>query len=183
MSRTITEGGIDLDKFPTSRLRQLVKKFESSNATVHYIKQVAGDLQASQISLMWHQGTELQTNRHNKKRRPVNKQRHHKVPENQVTGQVRKHYDNKIVHKNNTDVISMVTQFIHRGFNALLRNTNVKCHKYGHFPSLYYQKKNQAHHNNSQRNCKVLELNAGPAYVQDSSICSHSEESNSNESF
>ena len=28
VSRTITEGSVDLDKFPTSRVGQLVKKFE-----------------------------------------------------------------------------------------------------------------------------------------------------------
>ena len=100
VSRTITEGSVDLDKFPTSRVRQLAKKFESSKATLHHIKQVTGDPQAAQISLMQHQQTELQTNRHSKKRRPVSKQRHHKAPENQATGQVKKHYDNKIVHKN-----------------------------------------------------------------------------------
>ena len=55
VSRTITEGSVDLDKFPTSRVRQLVKKFESSKATVHHIKQAAGDPQAAQINLMWHQ--------------------------------------------------------------------------------------------------------------------------------
>ena len=48
VSRTITEGSVDLDMFPTSRVCQLVKKFESSKATVHHIKQVAGDLQATQ---------------------------------------------------------------------------------------------------------------------------------------
>ena len=40
MPRTITEGSVDLDKFPASRVRQLVKKLESSKATVHHIKQV-----------------------------------------------------------------------------------------------------------------------------------------------
>ena len=52
MSRTITEGCVDLDKFPTSRVGQLVKMFESSKATAHHIKQVAGDPQAAQINLM-----------------------------------------------------------------------------------------------------------------------------------
>ena len=56
-SRTITEGSVDLDKFPTSRVHQLVKKFESSKATVCHIKQVAGDLQATQNNLMRHQQT------------------------------------------------------------------------------------------------------------------------------
>ena len=55
VSRTITEGSVDLDKFPTSRVCQLVKKFESSMATVHHIKHVAGDPQATQINLMKHQ--------------------------------------------------------------------------------------------------------------------------------
>ena len=75
VSRTITEGSVDLDKFPASRVRQLVKMFESSKATVHHIKQVAGDLQATQINLMRHQRTELPTNRHNKKGRPSGKQK------------------------------------------------------------------------------------------------------------
>ena len=50
--RTITEGSVDLDKFPTSRVCQLAKKFESSKATAWHIKQVASDLQATQINLM-----------------------------------------------------------------------------------------------------------------------------------
>ena len=102
MSRTITEGSVDLDKFLTSRVRQLVKKLESSKATACYIKLVAGNPQANQINLLWHQKTELQTTKHNKKRRPVNRQRqsHHRISENQVTGQVKKHYDTKNVHSN-----------------------------------------------------------------------------------
>ena len=94
MCRPITEGSVDLDKFPASRVRQLVKKFESSKATACHIKQVPGDPQAAQINLMQHQQTELQTNRHDKKKRPVSKQRNHKASESQVTGQVKKHFDN-----------------------------------------------------------------------------------------
>ena len=79
-----TEGSVDLDKFPASRVGQLAKKLESSKATVHHIKQVASDSQVTQINLLQHQTTELPTTRHNKKRRPMNKQRqaHHKTPEN-----------------------------------------------------------------------------------------------------
>ena len=78
MSRTITEGSVDLDKFPACRVKTAgKKKFESSKTTVHHIKQVAGDLQATQINLMRHQRTELPTNRHNKKRRPTGKQKLH----------------------------------------------------------------------------------------------------------
>ena len=55
VSRTITEGSVDLEKFPASRVHQLAKKFESSKATANHVKQVAGDLQATQINLMRHQ--------------------------------------------------------------------------------------------------------------------------------
>ena len=59
VSRTITELSVDLDKFPASRVCQLAKKFESSKATVHHIKQVAGNPQGTQINLMQHQQTEF----------------------------------------------------------------------------------------------------------------------------
>ena len=52
VSKTMTEGSIDLDKFPVSRVHQLAKKFKSSKTTVQHIKQVAGDMQAAQINLM-----------------------------------------------------------------------------------------------------------------------------------
>ena len=86
-----------------------MKKLESSKATVHHIKQVASDPQATQINLLQHQRMELQTTRHNEKRRSMIKQRQseHKTPENQVTGQVKKHYDNTRV---KIGAISVVTQ-------------------------------------------------------------------------
>ena len=52
VSKTISDGGVDLEKFPTSKVRQLAKKLESSKATAHHIKQVAGDPQAAQINLL-----------------------------------------------------------------------------------------------------------------------------------
>ena len=59
VSRTISDGSIDLDKFPASRVCQLAKKLKSSKATVGHIKQVSGEPQAAQINLLWHQRTEL----------------------------------------------------------------------------------------------------------------------------
>ena len=99
VSRTIMEGSVDLDKFLASRVCQLAKKFYSSKATVQHIKQVAGDLQATQINLMRHQRTELPTNRHNKKRRPSGKLKQCKAPENSASNQVKKYYDNKKPHR------------------------------------------------------------------------------------
>ena len=136
MSRTITEGSDDLDKFPASRVRQLMKKLVSAKATACHIMQVAGDPQVTQINLLWHQRTELPITRHNKKRRPVNKQRqtHHKIPENQMTGQVKKHYHNRTVHKSK-DRCNRCGNSTHiKGFHCPAKNYQCKvCHKYGHF--------------------------------------------------
>ena len=99
VSKTITEGSVDLDKFLASRVHQLAKKFKSSKATVHHIKQVASDLKATQINLMQHQRNGLPTNRHNKKRRTSGRPNHNKTTENATANQVKKSYDNKKPHR------------------------------------------------------------------------------------
>ena len=71
VSKTISDGSVDLDKFPASKVRQLAKKLESSKATACHIKQVAGDPQAAQINLLRHQCTELPTGKYKKKRAPM----------------------------------------------------------------------------------------------------------------
>ena len=52
VSRTISDGSIDLNKFPDSRVCQLAKKLESSKAMARHIKQVSGKPQAAQINLL-----------------------------------------------------------------------------------------------------------------------------------
>ena len=52
VSRTISDGSIDLDKLPASRVCQLAKKLESSKATTRHIKQVSGEPQVTQINLL-----------------------------------------------------------------------------------------------------------------------------------
>ena len=71
VSRTITDGSVDLEKFPASRVRQLAKKQESSKATSCHIKQVAGNPQAVQINLLRDQYTEFPAGKYKKKRWPV----------------------------------------------------------------------------------------------------------------
>ena len=68
VSRTISDGSINLDKFPVSRVHQLAKKLESSKATVRHIKQVSGEPQVAQINLLHHQRTELPQHRYKKKK-------------------------------------------------------------------------------------------------------------------
>ena len=67
VSRTISNGSVDLDKFLVSRVCQLSKKLESSKATVRHIKQVSGEPQAAQINLFCHQRTELPPHRYKRK--------------------------------------------------------------------------------------------------------------------
>ena len=184
VSRTITEGSVDLDKFAASRVRQLVKKFKSFKATACYIEQVAGDLQATQINLMRHQRTELPTNRHNKKRRPTGKQKPYKTPESQATNQVKKPYYNRRTH-NMPDCCNKCGDFIHaQGFQCPAKKYQCKvCNKYSHLSCLCYQKNTQVHHKSSHRNSKAHQLYAGLMYTQESSSHSHSEDSSSDELF
>ena len=166
VSRTITEGCVNLDKFPASRVWQLVKKFKSSKATVHHIKQVAGDLQATQINLMRHQRTELPTNKHNKKRRSTGKLKLYKTPDNQAKNQVKKPYDSRITHKM-PDCCNKCGDSIHaQGFQCPAKKYQCKVYnKYGHFSSLCYKKKTQVHHKSNNRNPKVHQLHVGPMYA------------------
>ena len=51
VSKTINDSNIDLDKFPASKVRQLVKKMKSSKSTAKHIKAVASDPQAAKLIL------------------------------------------------------------------------------------------------------------------------------------
>ena len=104
VSRTISDGSVDLDKFPASRVWQLAKTLEHSKDTAHHIKQVAGDPQAVQINLLRHQCTELPAGKYKKKRPPVKpKQSNHKQQSSdnyQVQAQHKKRFDPKSTHNN-----------------------------------------------------------------------------------
>ena len=69
VSRTINDFNIDLDKFPASKVRQLVKKLESSKSTSKCIKQVSNEPQATQVNFLRHQCTELPLNKYQGKQR------------------------------------------------------------------------------------------------------------------
>ena len=102
VSKTISDGSVDLEKFPASKVRQLAKKLESSKATACHIKQVVGDLQAAQINLLRHQHTELPAGKYKKKRAPLKpKQPNHKQQGNEgyhPQAQPKKRFDTKGVH-------------------------------------------------------------------------------------
>ena len=59
VSKSINDSNIDLEMFPSSKVRQLAKEMESSKSAARHIKQVASDPKAAQVNLIRHQITEL----------------------------------------------------------------------------------------------------------------------------
>ena len=141
-SKTINEGSVDLDKFPTSKVHQLAKKMESSMATARHIKQVAGDAQATQTNLMHHQHTELPSGKYKKRKPPVKqKQVQHKNVEQTQTSHFKKSFDPRLVHKNK-DRCNKCGDSAHlEVFQCPAKKFQCKaCHKFGHYTSLCFQK-------------------------------------------
>ena len=60
VSKTLNEGHVEmsLSQFPASKVRQMAKKLESSQATAKHMRQVTKEPQATQINLLRHQRTE-----------------------------------------------------------------------------------------------------------------------------
>ena len=103
VSRTISDGNVNLDKFPASRVWQLAKRMKSSKATACHIKQVAGDPQAAQINLLRHHHTELPAGKYKKKKSSVKSRqsnyKQHGSESSQVQSQHTKQFDVKSAHQ------------------------------------------------------------------------------------
>ena len=186
VSKTISDGSVDLEKFPASKVRQLAKKLESSKATACLIKQVTGDLQVAQINLLRHQHTELPAGKYKKKRAPMKpKQPNHKHQGNEgyhSQAQPKKRFDTKGEH-NDKSRCSKCGDSVHiEGFQCPAKKYQCKaCHKFGHFTSMCYQKKQAP---SKHRKPKAHQLQAGRGHVHGSASYDHSDEdSTSEESF
>ena len=186
VSKTISDGSVDLENFPASKVRQLAKRLESSKATACHIKQVAGDLQAAQINFLRHQHTELPAGKYKKKRAPMKpKQSNHKHQGNEgfhPQAQPKKRFYTKGVY-NDKSRCSKCGDTIHlEGFQCPAKKYQCKaCHKFGHFTSMCYQKK-QAYPKN--RKPKAHQLKAGIGHMQGSASYDHlDEDSTSEDSF
>ena len=156
VSRTISDGSVDLDKFPAGRVWQLPKKLKSSKATVRHIKQVSGEPQATQIDILRHQRTELSQHRYKKKRsytKPKlcnNKSHGHDQYQSQISQK------NKVDHKPATsNRLAPLNNFNrclkcgdtahHKGFTCPAKKYQYKaCHKFGHYASQCFQKRHQS---------------------------------------
>ena len=154
---------------------------ESSKATVCYIKQVASDPQAAQINLLRPQCTELPAGKYKKKKSPTTSRqsnyKQHGSESLQVQSQHKKRFDVKSAHQNK-DGCSKFGESAHaEGFQCPTKRFQCKaCHKFGHFTSLCYQKKQTLF---KSRKPKVHQLQAGTVYAKDSNICGQSEDDSS----
>ena len=170
MSKAINEGSVDLDKFPVSKVCQLAKKYESSKATARHIKQVAGEMQATQIHLMRHQCTELLHSKH-KKQKPQAKLRpiQNKNAEQKQSSYNKKSFDPRSTYKQK-DRCSKCGDSTHlEGFTCPAKKYQCKsCHKFGNFTSLCFIKGQQKQTYHKPHKTKAHQLTAGTIQAYDS---------------
>ena len=191
MSRTISDGSIDLDKFPASRVCRLAKKLESSKATARHIKQVSGEPQAIQINLLHCQRTKLPQHRYKKKRSHTKP----RLGNNKPCGNDQYHgptyYKNKGNYKlpisyrpppsNNFNRHSKHGESTHHeGFTCPTKKYQCKaCHKFGHFTSQCFLRKQHLQHKFRQPKAHQIQVDD----LYDNSDSYPSDVSSSQDSF
>ena len=186
VSKTISDGSVDLEKFPASKVRQLAKKLESSKATACHIKQVAGDLQAAQINLLRHQRTELPVGKYKKKRSSMKTRQLNNKNQGQegyhLQVQPKKKFDTRGAHNDKTRCSKCGDSVHVEGFQCPVKKYQCKaCHRFGHFTSMCFQKKQAPF---KHRKPKVHQIQAGSTHAHRSASYDHSDEdSTSEESF
>ena len=154
ISKTINDSNIDLNKFPANKVRQLAKKIESSKPTAKHIKQVASDLQAVQINLMCHQCTELQPSKFKRKqkkpfksRQDNNKQYYNEEKQRKRVPHMHETYDNYQAHTSQGRCTKCGDSQHIEGFRCPASKHQCRnCHKYSHFSSLCYKKREEFEH-------------------------------------
>ena len=144
VTKTINKGNVDIQKFPTSKVRQLAKKMESSKATAKHIRQVAGDLPVAQIQLMQHQCTELPAGNYPKRKKTATAKQ---KLQNHRTLEIHTSWKPSDFWKLEThpDRCTRCGNTLHtKGFQCPARKFQCKaCHKFGHFSIVCYQKSQQ----------------------------------------
>ena len=184
VTKTINKGNVDIQKFPASKVRQLAKKMETSKATAKHIRQVAGDLPVAQIQLMQHQCTELPAGNYPKRKKTTStrqKPQNHRTPEIHTP---QKSFDpwKPEIH---SDRCTRCGDTVHtKGFQCPARKFQCKtCHKFGHFTTVCYEKKQQSSSSFKSRKPKAQQIRAGTLYTHHDADRSRSELSDTDESF
>ena len=186
ISKTLDEGHVTLNKFLASKVRQMAKKLEGSQATAKHIKQVTNEPHATQINLLRHQKMELPPSkaqrRQNKFRHKPNRENYHQAncKPNEFT---RKKSNPTQIHQN-SERCHKCGDFLHiEGFRCSARKAQCKhCKKFGHFSSLCYRKQEACKEGN--RSPKAHQLTCNTVFPRyDDSDTSFTEEEEEEETF
>ena len=103
----------------------------------------------------------------------------HASENSKVPSQHKKWFDVKNAHQNKGRCSKCGNSTHVEGFQCPAKKFQCKaCHKFGHFTSLCYQKKQALF---KSRKTKVHELQAGTVYAKESTICGQSEDDSSSE--
>ena len=98
---------------------------ESSKATAKHIRQVAGDLPAAQIHLMYHQHTELPTGNYNRQKKMTKQKPQNHRPTEQQTS--KKLFDLRNMNKQSDRCFRCGNAMHAKGFQCPAKNFSVKC--------------------------------------------------------
>ena len=90
--KTINDSNIDPEKFPAHKVRQLVKKLESSKSTARHIQQMSSEPQVTLVNLLRHQRTEIPPNKSKQKQFKNNKPRPQSMGYSSETNQQQAQY-------------------------------------------------------------------------------------------
>ena len=177
VSRTISDGSVDLDKFPASRVCQLAKKLERLKAMVRHIKQVSGEPQAAQINLLHHQRTELPPHRYKKKKshakprqgnsKPLSRNDPHQGQK--IKGNHFPSTSNILPPPGNHNRCSKCGDTAHwEGLTCPAKKYQCKvCHKFGHFTSQCFQKKQYPQQKYRQPKAHQIQVDESYHYSHD----------------
>ena len=155
----MNEGHVEFSKFPATKVRQMAKKLESSQAKAKHMRQVTKDPQATQVNLLRHQRTELppskfqrkQNKKYRARQAPNMHYQEDKYKERMPQAKERFH-KNPQEHTSPEDTCSKCGDTSHiEGFRCPASRFQCKhCHKFGHFSKLCYKKKESEDRKNTR---------------------------------
>ena len=156
---------------------------------MRHIKQVSGEPHTAQINLLHHQRTELPQHRHNKKKSHAKFNHSSSKPQcrndlshsQKIKGNHFLPSSNKLPPSGNHNQCSKCGNTAHReGFTCPAKKHQCRvCHKFGHFTSQCFQKKQHNHKMYRQPKAHQIQIDESHSYIPDYSL----EDSSAEDSF
>ena len=146
VTKTINEGNVDIQKFPTSKVQQLAKKMESSKQHKFILC----------ITSVQYFQPEITINRKGNKTKATKPQAH-RAPNSM------KPFDMRNMNKQSDRCIRCGDTIHAKGFQCPAKKIQYKvCHKFGHFTTVCYQKNQHTPSSFSLRNLRHTNYEQGP---------------------